>query len=157
MGRKLSAIDLKLSVFGWAVQLSITNATLRSSNANFLSCSLTHSLNNSESIQIFFYAWYRHGVLLIASKQRGLFDFPITNIGIFPHTCQLQQGKSAQSCYFCLHYISRISNVYFLSEVLYKINQTRLHCICHRSRNRILKSLFPPESGHFIGNILTLT
>ena len=87
MGRKMSVIDLRLSIFGWAVQLSITNATLRPSNANFLSCSLTHTSNNSESIQMFFCAWYRHGVLLIPSKLWGLFDFPITNIGIFPHTC----------------------------------------------------------------------
>ena len=79
-------IDLRFSVFGWAMQLSITNATLQPSSANFLSCSLTYSSNNSESIQLLFCARYRHGVLLIPLKKWGLFDFHITNIGIFsPH------------------------------------------------------------------------
>ena len=85
-GRKKSVIDLRFSIFGWVVQLSITNAALRPSNANFLSYSLTHSSNNSESIQLFFYTRYRYRVFLIPLKQRSLSDFPITNIGIFsPH------------------------------------------------------------------------
>ena len=91
-GRKYSAIDLRFSIFRWVVQLAITNATLRPSNTNSLSCSLNHSSNNLESIQLFFCARHRHGVLLIPLKQRTLFDFPITSIGIFS-TCMLAAAR----------------------------------------------------------------
>ena len=145
-------IDLRFSLFGWAVQLSITNVTLRPSNANFLFCSLTHSLNNPESIQLFFSAWYRHEVLLIPLKQRGLFDFPIANIRIFsPRMLAAAGPVSRILLFFYLHYIPRLSNAYFLWEVLYKINQTRLHCICHGSRNGKLwlAKLFPSTERSF--------
>ena len=130
-------IDLRFSIFGWAVQLSITKTTLRPSNTNFLSCSLTHFSNNLESIQFLFCARYRHGVLLIHLKQRSLFDYPITKIGIFsPHMLAAARPVSRILLFLPPLHSSPFKCILFVG-MLYKINQTRLHCICHGSRNGI--------------------
>ena len=127
------------------MQLSITNATLRPSNANFLSCSLTQSSNDLEYIQLFFCARYRHGVLLIPLKQQVLFDFPITNIVFFSTRVSCSKASQPNLTIFASTTFLGFQMDTFLWEVLYKINQAQLHCICHRSCNRILwlAKLFP--------------
>ena len=82
-GRKNNLIAFKFSMCGWAGQLSITKATLFSSQANFRSSSLTHSSNNTPSVQLFRWLLYRQGRNLTFLKHRGFLAFPLTNIGNF--------------------------------------------------------------------------
>ena len=93
----------------------------------------------------FFCARYRHGVLLIPLKQQVLFDFPITNIVFFSTRVSCSKASQPNLTIFASTTFLGFQMDTFLWEVLYKINQAQLHCICHRSCNRILwlAKLFP--------------
>ena len=93
----------------------------------------------------FFCARYRHGVLLIPLKQQVLFDFPITNIVFFSTLVSCSKASQPNLTIFASTTFLGFQMDTFLWEVLYKINQAQLHCICHRSCNRILwlAKLFP--------------
>ena len=78
-GKNTKLIAFRLGISGCAGQLSTISATFLPSPSNLLSCSRTHSSKSALSIQLFFWERYLHGKCLTLEKQRGFFDFPMTN------------------------------------------------------------------------------
>ena len=79
-GRKINSTHLRFSICGWAVQLLMIKTIFLLDTANFRSSSCTQSSKSSPDIQLFCWARYRHGKVLIPLKRHGLTDFPMTNI-----------------------------------------------------------------------------
>ena len=77
--RKKTLLAFRCSIYECAGQSSMIITTFYHSWWNLLSNSYRHSSNSSPLIQLFAYAWYRHGKCLIPEKHLSFLDLPITN------------------------------------------------------------------------------
>ena len=100
----------------------------------------------------FFFAWYWHGVFLIPLKQQGLFDFRITNIGIFsPHMLAATRPVSWILLFLPpLHFLPFKCILYVESALWNKPNMSALYK--YGSRNGILwlVKLLPSTEWSFL-------
>ena len=96
-GRNINSVDTRLSMDGWAGQLSTNRTNFRPSLVNCLSTSQTHPLNNMLSIQLFFWLRYQQDKCFICLKYRGFSDLPITNKGNFSPTALAAINRARHS------------------------------------------------------------
>ena len=77
--RKITLIAFRFSISECVGQLSMIITIFYPSWWNLLSNSYNHSSNSSPLIQLFAYAWYRHGKCLMPEKYLSFLDLPIRN------------------------------------------------------------------------------
>ena len=96
-GRNINSVDTRLSMDGWAGQLSTNRTISRPSLVKRLLTSRTHSSNNMLSIQLFFWLRYRQGKCFICLKHQRFLDLPITNKGNFSPTALAAINRARHS------------------------------------------------------------